>query len=109
MRLLNPNTTFSLVTLTDEFKSNSACYLVYGDCKFFHFCLIQNLFVAATNIEEEVLSKGLSMDQFDNVWIVIDFLLVIIVVSVAHERESGFWQDLDQRSSPGQHYSLHSL
>ena len=53
IRMLNPNTFFSVESISDELKTDSAVHFVYGD---------------TNNTEDEVKTAGLSVLEFEKVF-----------------------------------------
>ncbi len=70
LKMLNQNTFFSLSEIGDNFKSKSACHIIYGDSKLPYLLVLMNVFDAfdiENNTEDFIDTSNLSLGDFEQV------------------------------------------
>ncbi len=69
LKMLNQNTFFSLSEIGDNFKSKSACHIIYGDSKLPYLVSIKmfDAFDIENNTEDFIDTSNLSLGDFEQV------------------------------------------
>jgi hypothetical protein len=100
IRLLNQGTFFSFTELNEHFETASAIHVVYGDGMLYLWDTIHNLddFIAE-NSGEEILSAGLTGEQFEKVLLIYFCKYSCWSMVLDTKRKSCTWLNTSTKSS----------